>query len=238
MQYEAFVKDAGYNDVITLFSEDGHTRNGTDYGSGTRIHSEVIFDYFCTDMKSLAEKLEDLLRNRFSIWRVTQPITVYVFAQDKDACHNNDRVRNRKQLASASIEKGIEEFDVDKFKEICAAMPNTNYGGKSLIAECAKLGVFVQRLPVVRAMDVKDPGFLYSAWKYGEDADDGFSELDDYLEKYCPQITFLEYKKLQKFVEIDDSIDYDYYDEDGTRSVQWKVSYARIYDAINKVNAE
>lgn len=204
--------------IIYLFSEDGNVQNHTDYGNTSYKKDDIIVDYFCKTTEELYNKLAEIVQERF--WSPDQDVIVFEFKQNKDACHINDRKRGRAELATATIENGIEYFDIRKFVSLCKNNPR--------LSKCTN--VCINKVGVVHVDEKISSDTLYSAWRYGSEIDDGFTELDNYLEKYYPTITFLQYKKLIKLVETDEDFSRDYYDEEPVRSVRWSIPMKYIYE--------
>lgn len=77
---------------------------------------------------------------------------------------------------------------------------------------------------------------------WGDEGDIGveegkeFNELDNLLEKICPNITFLQYKKIRsECVSMDEHYDHDYY---GGRELilRWKCDVEKLYELLKEMN--
>lgn len=64
---------------------------------------------------------------------------------------------------------------------------------------------------------------------YEVDYNDEFPILDIFLEKYAPNVTYLEYKKIQKLIQDNNETEYEYYGNRTDYRVRWIV----LEDLIN-----
>mgnify|MGYP007069472115 CR=1 FL=1 len=116
---------------------------------------------------------------------------------------------SKKDTAQNTIKEGIEPFNKELFEEIF--FQDRLY----LKRDCE---IIVQNHKVKNYEN--NDYTIYSSWKHGEDICNDFDELDKYLEEYHPDTTFLQYKKICKYIKKDTSNDRDYYDEQDTMSVR------------------
>ncbi len=195
--------------------------NKTDYGAHQHNIDTLIIDGFFTSTENLIRVLKDkLLYIRGFIY--SNEITIHVFEQDKQKCLNNDMKRNRENKCSHSIQTGIDEFDIDTFKRLFY---------KDRMYDLSKTNVVIKKEKVIDYSD-KDDFTIYSPWLVGDDITDEFKELDDYLELNYPTITFLQYRKVCKFIKVEEDFTCDYYDTQDTRSVRRSIKLSDVLGCL------
>lgn len=223
------LKDKCFDKVvyISLDTQEDYVtfQNYPDYGasrSGGGI--TLIFDGYFYDTKQLADKLNTWENIPTDYWKQQcfrgQDITIHYFIPNKEACLENDKGR-RLVNSNVTIEKGIQPPDLDLLRKLL--VKEDRYWFKS----CK---ITIENHEVVVYKDKSIPiNFIQSEWRYGENASE-FTELDNYLEKHYPTCSFLQYKKISKFIKVTDERTYDYYDTNGT------VSYMR-YISIDDIKS-
>lgn len=192
--------------------------NTTDYGVRNHQHDVIIVDGFFKIVKSVADKFHN---NRFVCYDMDE-IVIHVFEQNKQACFENDKLRNRKELSTNSINEGIEKFDIEKFK-LFFFKDRQHFFAKS------KIKIVNEK---VISYNEKKPDTIYSSWLVGEDISNDFVELDNWLEENYPQITFLQYKKICKHIKENTDYTQDYYDKESIVSLQRSI---KIGDILKEV---
>lgn len=218
-----FNSQSSYNrEKITYCNCDEKDRktisNTTDYGVRNHQHNVIIVDGFFKTVKSIADKFHD---NRFVCYDMDE-IIVHVFEQNKQACFENDKLRNRKELSTNSINEGIEEFDIEKFKLFF-------FKDRQHLLAKSKIKIVNEK---VISYNEKKPNIIYPSWLVGEDISNEFAELDNWLEENYPQITFLQYKKICKHIKEETDYTCDYYDEESTTSLQRSIKIEDILKVI------
>lgn len=68
------------------------------------------------------------------------------------------------------------------------------------------------------------------------DEPNNFDELDNLLQKICPNITYLQYKKIEKeCVDIEESYEHDYYGGTEQRN-RWRCDMEKLYQLLKEMN--
>lgn len=184
--------------------------------------------------------------SRFQTKYTVEKIIVDVWKVDKDACLWNDRARRdvRKQSSALSIRvMEPERIDIKKIEE--------KFGIKT------KLELHdVVRAPAYKVMIAENyicstkEKYLDSqtwclggkeyGWNGGErylEAEDplNFDEFDELLENICPQITYLQYKKIYaKCVTKEDRSNCDYYTQ--AREGFWRCDLEKLYEMLEDMD--
>ena len=193
------------------------TSNISPYGNST-IHHLIIDGFF----KSTSDLYIRITKDYGLSFADIRKFTIYEFDQDIQKCLSNDKKRNRNDLAVSSITSGIPPFNINEFKDLF-------HTDRRYVPEEIK----IIKVPVVDWSE-KDDYTLYSNWKWDhDDIKDGFIELDNFLEKNYPDISFLKYKKLQKKINVEEYDSSDYYDDKMTTSLRWSIKYSDILEVIN-----
>ena len=109
-------------------------------------------------------------------------------------------------------------------------------------------GIFVQ--PTFIPTDIKEP-VIYTRYETGgysggscwndnpasysnkEMSTDKFKVLDVVLEKLCPQITYLQYKKIDSMIHTNEETEREYYGN----STDWKVEYIILSELENYITS-
>lgn len=187
-----------------------HIRNKSRY-------KDAIFDGLflnTTDILSFLNKINREGGNLFIIY----------FKPDKSKCLANDMARNRDVKAKTTIKLGKLEYPniekiAEKTKMVVTVIEQEVYdSGYETPVEIRKMppSKVKQAVGVLESQSWSLGGTLnsYSGYTtpcYAEPAAD-FTELDNYLNEICPNITFLQYKRLfDTCVSTEEDEDYDYY---------------------------
>jgi len=194
--------------------------NTTNYGRNARTIDILIVDGFFKSTINIAEKVWDT--GKYLSFDIRN-IIIIEFDQNIQACLSNDKKRNRDNKATNSITEGIEPFNMETFK-------STFFKDRMYYLKDAQIEVKKQE--VVNYADV-DICTIYSDWKYGNAITDDFDELDEWLEKNYPTLTFLQYKKICKLIHTEEDFTSDYYDEHDTRSIQRSIKISDILEILS-----
>lgn len=224
--YELLCAEAtGYNkDKITYLNVDEQDykciSNTTGYGIGYSRHDVIIVDGYFKTVKDIATKFWN--KGKWFIDYDPSEICIHVFEQNKQACFENDKLRNRDSLAFNSINEGIEDFSISKFKE-------SFFKDRECYFYNSEISILQEK---VISYSEKRSETIYSSWLVGDDCTEEFKELDTYLEKKYPTLTFLQYKKICKHTKIEEMFTRDYYDKHDTRSIQYSIKVDDIEKEI------
>lgn len=138
---------------------------------------------------------------------------------DIETCLRNDKGRRKSSSAFTIEHSKLEEMTEDIFKERLGFIVPV-HSHKTILKDEYKLIV-----DGIKKNSIKDDRYLYSSeWYVGAEYPDkiyiykeekvpsDFVELDEILEKYFPDITYLQYKRLKReCVELEDFEEHDYY---------------------------
>lgn len=149
---------------------------------------------------------------------VLDEIVIHVFEQNKQACFENDIIRGRNEFVTNSINEGQEEFNIEKFKK--TFFKDREYN----LRNC---NISIKKEKTI-AYSYKEDYTIYSPWLVGDNISDEFEELDKWLEKKYPSLTFLQYKRICKHIHIEEISTCDYYEEHDTRSIQRSIKISDI----------
>lgn len=213
-----FAKDDWYNRqkvaYVNVDKQDFKIiRNETSYGAHQFGNDVIIVDGWFKTIEEICEKFHS-----YNLNYNLDKIVVHVFDQNKQTCLENDILRGRNELATHSISEGQETFDIEKFKK--SFFKDREY----YLQFCT---VSVKKEKVI-SYSVKNDYTIYSPWLVGDDISDEFEELDKWLEKKYPSLTFLQYKKICKHIHIEEMNTCDYYEEHDTRSIQRSIKISDI----------
>lgn len=213
-------KKAKYNkkskiDYLNLDPNDRRNiSNVTNYGIKDYNDYIIIIDGFFKTISDISK----LFWNNVLLYCNTTEIVIHVFEQNKQACFENDKLRARNNLATNSINEGQEEFNLEIFKQ-------TFFKDRMYLLKDSEISI--ERVNVI-PYNIKKDYTIYSEWLVGYDISDDFVELDNWLEENHPTITFLQYKRICKHIEMIENFTCDYYDEHDTRSIQRSIKISDI----------
>lgn len=164
--------------------------------------------------------------------------------ENREACLSNDMLRNRHVLAQQTILNSTYDSYIPKdfFKDITnnnitindpIFMDVEKYSNEKGIWECEKI------YNGFKDYNKNDPDMIVSDWKDTEDPDISheFDEFDAFIENICPDITFLQYKRIKKAcnIKIEPYTSYDYYGSHTTYN-RYKVNINDIKKAFINCN--
>ncbi len=163
---------------------------------------------------SIIEYLHKSFKNEFSF-------EIEYWPEDRDTCLKNDN--GRREIASrTTIEKGILDEMTEAELKNRTGLTVPVHIHKTVLKEEYKM--MVDNMTEF-SRSIKEERYLYSSEWYvnadnpsevfiskEEKVPSDFIELDEVLEKYFPNITYLQYKRLKReCVELDDFEENDYY---------------------------
>lgn len=206
---DAFLREKQYKDIDRLLKDRSSVFEGKVFLDG----------FFLT--KDDVKKIVDIVRENKRL--KINKVIIHYWVPNRDICKWNDRGRR-----SVNSRISIENATIDEIKDIM--LVSADYEDikfeKKLHAIVKKEGwkVFAGE----HGLSVDESGILKGAsWSLGgtwgsysgsggtvspSAAPDGFRELDDFLEKVAPEITFLQYKKIMsECVSIREYSEGDYY---------------------------
>lgn len=228
--YENYDKNSyrvGY--FCTDKQEDFRTfQNFPEYGIPTYKDTSCIIDGYSKSIEDLMKNYNVFrLRANFKLSsRVYRKTIIHNFIPNIEACIHNDSLRHRVIDARTTIEKGIEPFSLDRFIELASEQ-----GYHWLNDNIEVINHVVDKYD--SAIHSK---YIYSRWHTDTDSIANiFPELDSYLEKNYPNCTFLQYKRIQKYIETIRESSRDYYDTEETKCFMYKI---KISDIINILEGE
>lgn len=216
--YYLNVDDKDYNVISTK----------PNYGFGNKYPS-IVVDGLFSDTLTFFKKFSDSHLIKRCWWYSFRNVVIHSFIPNIENCIINDKDR-REQDSIRSIHMNKEFITRDLFlkylKESDVKHLFSNNTNNITIQE------YSYEVPVYDKSKLDD-SILYSDWKSLSVEDDmEFTELDAYLEKEYPTITFLQYKKLTPFINKNTTTEYDYYDQDGTNFIQYSIKYSDIYSIL------
>lgn len=197
-------------------------------------YRDVVIDGLFTT-NEIAEKLMSGIRSTSPHVR----FAIVVWNDDRESCLFNDA--DRRSMSSSSTIKNLPFEEPSKYL-------------------VSKFGVAVTRMTVERKPEWKvfadkndlgdDLCFRSSSWSLGgtwgdcwgnegtcdaEPAPTSFREFDELMEKVCPQITFMQYKKAySESVTTETDSDSDYYGG-STRSAYFRCDIKRLYESLTEL---
>lgn len=213
-------------------------------------YENIVFDGFVPDKENRIAIIYELMTEIRKQWKdysvynrrndtVYFNVQEYYWYTDKDACLNNDRWRNRPKSSKRSIEtwsvllnpltkkdwdNNLAEFFIeDKFIDT-KFLYSKAYGYKEGVIEYTKKYI---------TSDKSNPSILVGyEWNTRYDSPYEFEQLDNMLTKLCPNITFLQYKKLCRECEakivVDERYD-DYYSNEPSIYNHWEVNIDKVH---------
>lgn len=230
----------------------------------TRKVVKACIDGLITTIDDLTKVIDSTLTyiaNRYTRCDYQIKIYVHQWNEDRDTCLHNDKMRvnsgERKVDSKVTIcthpYEYIQKDQLKKYRENShiVAIKFERHGVKKLnlydtmFAPC--IGYDRYKYNSDRVTKTK---YMYSeSWSAGGTwgncwGDEGtispdkplnFKELDELFEKICPNITYLQYKKIQQeCVEIDEYTEHDYYG--GIEHLQrWKCDLEKLYEMLKEM---
>lgn len=164
------------------------------------------------------------IKNIVDKHRIDDKLTIQFvyFKEDRDACIYNDQIRNREKLADITIKTA--DYEKPNIEELQKDFPEFNF--KLVEKEVHKMNTY-ESLFKIHESCMKDDVMCSETWCLGgtwgdyhgntgnvgaEPQPTEFADLDDLLTELCPNITFLQYKKLyRECVTVKTEYEHDYY---------------------------
>ena len=164
------------------------------------------------------------------------------FKEDREACLYNDKVRNREKLANITIEHAdYEKPDIDTLQK---DFPKFKF--EILEKEIHKMSVFESKF-LTKGSWYNENELRSDTWCLGgswgdcwgnsgkvsaDEQPKEFKEFDDLLMEVCPNITFLQYKKIyNSLVSIESGCENDYYGG-STENAYYKCNLKDLYNML------
>lgn len=239
IDYDAIYKKVGFNDKLQI-NKDKILKMAL-----PRLKYDImILDGLFVTQEDVEWVLSVYLDNpKFTENFTVEKIIVDSWIPDKEACLWNDR--GRRNIGAAFSIKIMEQEKID-VKQI-----EKRFGIKTKlelhsIARKPDYRIFVEENDI---KSVHDSKYLDSStWSLGGEAwgwDGGkhtispdepcnFDEFDELIEKICPTITFLQYKKLYKnCVRMEERDNSDYYSS--TREAYWRCDLKELWDMLDEM---
>ena len=230
----------------------------------TRKVVKACIDGLITTIDDLTKVIDSTLtyiENRYTRCDYQIKIYVHQWNDDRDTCLHNDKMRvnsgERKVDSKVTIcthpYEYIQKDQLKKYRENShiVAIKFERHGVKKLNNYDI---MFVPLIGYDRCKyssdRIKKTKYMYSeSWSAGGSWGDcwgnegtispdkplNFKELDELFEKICPNITYLQYKKIQQeCVEIDEYTEHDYYG--GIEHLQrWKCDLEKLYEMLKEM---
>ena len=172
-------------------------------------------------------------------------VTVYQWDEDRDTCLKNDGGRRDTSAANTILHALYEDVNVDSLNarlqdwdaQIIKVVKKTVFLKEDWY-RYFKQNTYICSDNMLRSTKWCTGGAYGSCWHNGltpisPDKPAPFTELDELLEKVCPSITFLHYKKiLDKCVSTEETHESDYYGG-GANYMQWVCDLPKLYSLLN-----
>lgn len=171
------------------------------------------------------------------------------FEEDREACLYNDQARNREKLANITIEHAV--YEKPNIEVLQKAFPEFEF--EMVEKDVHKMNVFESKFLTKGSYDNEqeseqelrsDTWCLGGTWGncWGDSGHVGadkqptdFKEFDDLLMEVCPNITFLQYKKLyNSLVSIETKRENDYYGG-STENAYYKCNLKDLYNMMSEM---
>lgn len=207
----------------------------------------VLDGLFLTNaaQRSVVLAINKLVKN--CLWENDKVTIQFVyFKEDRETCLYNDMARNREKLADITIKSAdYEKPDIDELQK---SFPQFNF--VLIEKDVHKMNTY-ERLFKVHESCVKSDVMRSDTWCLGgtwgdyqgntgnigaDDQPTEFAKLDDLLTELCPNITFLQYKKLYRdCVTIETEYEHDYYGG-SWENAYFECDLRKLYDMMVKMN--
>lgn len=239
LDFDEYFKTCGYN-FDNIFKKFPRNFTKTIVADGlflTQSEVETIID-------RIGEYVETYLTNKMKM----SSITIHQWKVDTDSCLWNDKGRRSEDSLISILNRKVEKINTNALKEKynCTAhkILHDVVRKPKYIAMCEKYNIKPEYSYYDK--DRKNPYFTSNnSWvlggtSYGWDGSEhplsasepeNFDEFDNLMEKICPNMTFLQYKKIyRKCVEQDERSISDYYTS-GSEGY-WTCNIAKLYDTL------
>lgn len=230
---------------------------------GTRKVVKTCIDGLITDINSLTKVIDATIEyiNNRCYGRYDIKLHIHQWDEDRDACIHNDQMRmesgERDSSSLISIRFNKYEYIKKEQLEKYRKLPYIS-GIKFERHVVKKINMYDSMFEPLIGYDkrehcdpkAKKTKYMYSeSWSAGGSWGDcwgnegtispdtplEFRELDQLLEKICPNITFLQYKKIQsECVTNDEYSSYDYYGGHEYRH-RWKCDMPKMYEMLKEM---
>lgn len=225
---------------------------------------KVCIDGLITTIDDLTKVIDSTLtyiENRYTRCDYEVKLYVHQWNEDRETCLHNDKMRvnsgERKVGSEATIRtrpyEYIQKDQLKKYRENShiAAIKFERHSVKKLNTYDTMFAPLIGYDRIEYHADKsKKTKYMYSeSWSAGGTwgncwGDEGtispdkplnFEELDELFEKICPNITYLQYKKIQQeCVEIDEYTEHDYYG--GVEHLQrWRCDLEKLYEMLKEM---
>jgi len=192
-------------------------------------------------------------------------IIIHQWNENRDACIHNDNARNRDIKASVTIKNTpYKKIDLKHIYDYITNLINLEYPDKDITFNVKPI-IQHEVMMTTNYEQIFEPAcdnkyghgndeqgrYMYSEdWSLGGEWGNcwgghgnvageepkEFVELDDFLEKICPNISFLQYKKIKNHcVEMIEWHVPDYYSS-GTDDACWRCDMRKLYDMLKEMN--
>lgn len=231
----------------------------------TREVVKACIDGLITTYDDLTKVIDSTLtyiENRYKGCDYQIKLYVHQWNKDRETCMHNDKMRlnsgERKVDSKATIYlrpyEYIQKEQLKKYREnshIAAIKFERHVVKKVNLYDMMFVPLIGFDQSKYSSDQVKKTKYMYSeSWSAGgwwgdcwgnegtisPDKPLNFKELDELFEKICPNITYLQYKKIQQeCVEIDEYTEHDYYG--GVEHLQrWKCNLEKLYEMLKEMN--
>lgn len=212
-------------------------------------YNTIVFDGFIPDKEARIAAIYEILNATRKYWKnychsrkgdtVYFDVQEYFWEPDKEACLNNDKWRNRPKSSKESINTWASLIEPltknDWDNNLGEIFPEDKFiDTKFLYTEAYdyKEGV-IEYTKNYLTSNKSNPSILTGySWNTRYDSPREFIELDNILTKLCPNITFLQYKRLCRECEakviIDERYD-DYYSNEPSIYNYWEVNIDKVH---------
>lgn len=203
-------------------------------------------------VKNLIEEANLYFLCEYKNVKIKEIILVY-FNEDREACANNDRLRNREKNSLITIKnqeymQGISTTFVKDIKNIFSKpndiVVNVDY---QTVHKASPMEVF-RSMPYRFSEDKKTllgrdwsgGGSVGSCWgdpvEFGPDSPREFVELDELLEMIYPNVTYLQHKRIMReCCKTEETVECDYYGGSETK-YHWECDIEKLNALINEFN--
>lgn len=230
----------------------------------TREIVKACIDGLITTIDDLTKVIDSTLayiENRYNGCDYQIKIYVHQWNKDRETCMHNDKMRvnsgERKVDSKATIYlrpyEYIQKEQLKRYREnshITAIKFERHVVKKVNLYDMMFVPLIGFDQSKYSSDRVKKTKYMYSeSWSAGgwwgdcwgnegtisPDKPLNFKELDELFEKICPNITYLQYKKIQQeCVEIDEYTEHDYYG--GVEHLQrWKCDLEKLYEMLKEM---
>lgn len=253
-KYNFYPDEKGYNEYNNFnytLSHMKYNENNTividglylTYEERKKLLLHIIDTYATYDTPKVKHKLPNGKYNYVSASKRINIQEIY-WKENREACLSNDMLRNRHILAQQTILNA--KYDNYIPNDFLSNITNNITINDPIFMEVAKYsnekGIWECEKIYNRFKNKRDnisSDMIVSEWKDTDDPDISheFEEFDTFIENICPEITFMQYKRIKKLsnIKINQNTVYDYY---GTTTIynRYEVNINDIKDAFINSN--